>query len=109
VTPMEDKMAIEDFCPRCFAAVWKAQVCGFSVVADCTPVDIKTEVLCFYAKRRTYGVSRWRPSFYLDLRFGKKYERQFELVLATHICYSPQSVQEHPDYWPVPQTTLTSF
>ena len=106
---MEDKLATEDFCPRCEAAVWKAQVCGFSVVADCTPVSIETEVLCYYAKRRTYGVLRWRPSFYLELRYGKKYGKKYELVLAQHQCYNVQATRSHPDYWATQQLTTTSF
>ena len=106
---MQDKKAEMDFCTRCEAAVWKAQVCGFGVVADCTPVDIGTEVLCYYAKRKTYGVSRWRPGFYLELRFGEKYKRQYDVVLAEHQCYTPQAARSHPDYWATPQLTTTSF
>ena len=78
------------------------------MVADCTPVDIAAEIECFYEKRRTYGVSRWRPSFYLDLRYGNKYEKSYEVVLATHKCFSLQSSWAHPDYWATPQLTTTN-
>jgi hypothetical protein len=90
---------------RCNDATWKARVCGFDVVVDPTPVDLMTEIECFYQKRRTFGVLRWRPSFYLFLRYLHTYERQYEMVLATHICRSPQSAPVHPDYWPVPHLT----
>ena len=105
---MEDKLFEPDFCLRCDAAVWKGRVTGFDVVVDPAPVDIQTEVLCFYAKRRTFGVLRWRPSFYLKLRYLTTYERQFEMVLASHLCYSPQSAREHPDYWPAPTTSTSN-
>lgn len=97
---LEDKLFKPGFCLRCNGAVWEGRVVGFDVVADPAPVDLQTEVLCYYAKRRTFGVYRRGHSFYLHLRYLATYERQYELVLAAHVCFSPQSAREHPDYWP---------
>jgi hypothetical protein len=109
VNPMQDKMAIKDFCRICGAALWKAQWCGFSVFSDCTPIDTKTEIVCLLNKRSTYGVSRWRPSFYLERRSMLNIQKQYEFILAKHLCGSAQAVKEHPIYWAVPQQLEPNF
>jgi hypothetical protein len=109
VSLLLDKPAVEDFCRVCGAALWKAQWCGFSVFSDCTPIDTKTEVVCLLNKRPTYGVSRWRPSFYLERRSMLNIHKQYEFILAKHLCGSAQAVKQHPTYWAVPQTTEPNF
>ena len=109
VNPMQDKMAIKDFCRICGAALWKAQWCGFSVFSDCTPIDILVEIECLLKKRPTYGVSRWWPSFYLERRSMLNIHKQYEFILAKHLCGSAQAVKEHPIYWAVPQQLEPNF
>ena len=106
---MLDKPAVEGFCRVCGAALWKAQWCGFSVFSDCTPIDTKTEIVCLLNKRPTYGVSRWRPNFYLERRSMLNIHKHYEFILAKHLCGSAQAVKEHPIYWAVPQTTEPNF
>ncbi len=100
---MQDKMAVQDFCRVCKMALWKAQWCGFGVFADCTPIDTRMEIECLLKKRSTYGVSRWLPSFYLERRSMLNIHRQYEFILAKHLCGSAQAVKQHPIYWAVPQ------
>jgi hypothetical protein len=96
---MLDKKAKTGVCMSCFGFVWNAQWCGFKVEADPTPVDILTEARCLYNKRPTYGVSRWRPGFYLERRSIRNIAKQYEFVLAKHQCRSEQSSRKEPDYW----------
>ena len=109
VNPMQDKMAIKDFCRICGAALWKAQWCGFAVSADCTPISTLVEAECLLKKRPTYGVSRWLPSFYLERRSMLNIHKQYEFILAKHLCGSAQAVKEHPIYWAVPQQLEPNF
>jgi hypothetical protein len=106
---MLDKPAVQDFCLACGAAIWKAQSCGFSVKADCLPVDVATEIECFLTKRSTYGVWKEWQRFYLDYRWLGNINRQYEFVLTQHKCGSAQSVMEHPIYWPLPQLVEPNF
>ena len=96
---MLDKKAKAGVCMSCFGFIWNAQWCGFKVEADPTPVDILTEARCLYNKRPTYGVSRWRPGFYLERRSIRNIAKQYEFVLAKHQCRSEQSSRKEPDYW----------
>jgi hypothetical protein len=96
---MLDKKAKAGVCMSCFGFVWNAQWCGFKVEADPIPVDILTEARCLYNKRPTYGVSRWRPGFYLERRSIRNIAKQYEFVLAKHQCRSEQSSRKEPDYW----------
>jgi hypothetical protein len=100
---MQDKPAIEDFCPVCGAAIWRAQWCGFAVRADCTPIDTKTEIECFLTKRSTYGVAKKWPSFFLEYRWIRNIDRQYELILAKHKCGSTEAMLAHPVYWAKPE------
>ena len=109
VNPMQDKVAIKDFCRICGAALWKAQWCGFSVFSDGTPINIMVEIECLLKKRPTYGVSRWLPSFYLERRSIRNINKQYEFILAKHLCGSAQAVKEHPTYWAVPQQLEPNF
>ena len=109
VNPMQDKMAIKDFCRICGAALWKAQWCGFSVFSDGTPIDTLVEIECLLKKRPTYGVSRWLPSFYLERRSMLNIHKQYEFILAKHLCGSAQAVKKHPTYWAVPQQLEPNF
>lgn len=106
---LQDKVAEQDFCRACGAALWKAQWCGFSVFSDCTPIDTKTEIECFLTKRPTYGVSRWLRTFYLEHRSMLNIDKQYEFILAKHLCGSAQAVMEHPIYWAVPQPIEPNF
>lgn len=96
---MLDKKAKAGVCMSCFGFIWSAQWCGFKVEADPTPVDILTEARCLYNKRPTYGISRWRPGFYLERRSIRNIAKQYEFVLAKHQCRSEQSSRKEPDYW----------
>lgn len=106
---LQDKVAEQYFCRVCGAALWKAQWCGFSVFSDCTLIDIKTEIECFLTKRPTYGVSRWLPSFYLEHRSMRNIHKQYEFILAKHLCGSAQAVMEHPIYWAARQQLEPNF
>jgi hypothetical protein len=106
---LQDKVAEESFCRVCGAALWKAQWCGFSVFSDCTPIDTKTEIECFLTKRPTYGVSRWSPSFYLEHRSMLNIHKQYEFILAKHLCGSTQAVKEHLTYWVAPKQLEPNF
>jgi hypothetical protein len=35
--------------------------------------------------------------------------KQYEFILAKHLCGSAQAVKKHPTYWAVPQTTEPNF
>lgn len=106
---MRDKVAVLDFCRVCGAALWKAQWCGFLVFADCTPIDTMTEVECFLNKRPTYGVSRWWPSFYLERRWLRNINTEYEHILTKHQCGSAQATKVHPSYWAVPNQLEPNF
>lgn len=106
---MQDKKAVGGVCVRCFGTIWLAQYCGFKVLADPTPISIAEEIECIYQKRKTYGVSRWLPSFYLEWRSIRNVGKQYEFVLATHQCGSPQSLRHLPSYWPVTQPATPNY
>lgn len=106
---MQSKRAKMDFCRACGAATWNAQWCGFAIFADCTPIDTKTEIECFFKRRPTYGVSRWWLGFYLEHRSMFNIFEQYEFILAKHVCGSAQVALEHPSYWAVPQPTEINF
>lgn len=96
---MLDKKAIAGVCMGCFGFLWRGQWCGFRFDCDPVPVDLLTEARCLLNKRATYGVSRWRPGFYLERRSMRNIAKQYEFVLAKHQCHSEQYSRKEPDYW----------
>jgi len=96
---MQDKKAEPGVCRRCFGFVWLAQWCGFRFECDPTPIDLLTEVECFYSKRATFGIARTRPGFYLEHRSMLNIQKKYKFVLAKHQCDSVQYSREVPDYW----------
>ena len=96
---MQDKKAKAGVCRGCFGFIWLSQWCGFRFECDPNPIDLLTEIKCFSSGRPTYGVSRWRPGFYLEWRSMLNITKQYEFVLAKHQCRSEQSSRAEPDYW----------
>ena len=96
---MLDKKAEAGVCMSCFGFLWRGQWCGFKFDCDPVPVDLLTEAKCLLNMRPTYGVSRWRPGFYLERRSIRNIAQQYEFVLAKHQCRSQQYSRKEPDYW----------
>ena len=93
-----------DTCQKCHSAIWHLwSRGGFTVRLDPEPLDFKTDLEAFIAKRHTFKLWRIGPyRFEVDYRTPNTIKNWdgSGVVLAAHIC-DPSNIRTAlPDYWP---------